>query len=58
MFGYVRPYKSEMLVREYEQYKAVYCEVCRQLGKEYGWTARFTLSYDCTFYAGAVRQIR
>lgn len=51
MFGYVRPYKSEMLVREYEQYKAVYCEVCRQLGKEYGWTARFTLSYDCTFYA-------
>ncbi len=51
MFGYVRPYKSEMLVREYEQYKAIYCELCRQLGKEYGWAARFTLSYDCTFYA-------
>ena len=51
MFGYVRPYKSELLVREYEQYKSVYCELCRELGKSYGWTARFTLSYDCTFYA-------
>ncbi len=51
MFGYVRPYKSELRVREYEQYKAVYCELCRVLGKEYGWLARFSLSYDCTFYA-------
>lgn len=51
MFGYVRPYKSELLVREYEQYKAVYCELCRVLGKEYGWAAKFSLSYDCTFYA-------
>lgn len=51
MFGYVRPYKSEMLVREYEQYKAVYCELCRVLGREYGWFSRFSLSYDCTFYA-------
>lgn len=51
MFGYVRPYSSELLVKEYEQYKAVYCELCRVLGKEYGWLARFSLSYDCTFYA-------
>lgn len=27
LFGYVRPNKSELLVREYEQYKAVYCQV-------------------------------
>lgn len=51
MFGYIRPQKSEMLVREYEQYKAVYCSLCRQLGKSYGMMARLTLSYDCTFYA-------
>ncbi len=51
MFGYVRPYKSELLVREYEQYKAMYCQLCRVLGKEYGWALRFSLSYDCTFYA-------
>ncbi len=51
MFGYVRPYKSELRVREYEQYKAVYCQLCRTLEREYGWLAKFSLSYDCTFYA-------
>ena len=51
MFGYVRPYKSELLVRQYQQYKAVYCQLCRTLGKEYGWLSKLTLSYDCTLYA-------
>lgn len=51
MFGYVRPQKSELLVREYEEYRAVYCSLCRRLGKSYGAAARLTLSYDCTFYA-------
>lgn len=51
MFGYVRPYKSEMLVREYDKYKGVYCELCRELGKSFGIGARFILSYDATFYA-------
>jgi len=51
LFGYIRPQKSELLVREYEQYKGVYCALCRQLGKSYGIISRLTLSYDCTFYA-------
>ena len=51
MFGYVRPYKSELLVRQYDQYKAVYCQLCRTLGQEYGWLSQLTLSYDCTLYA-------
>lgn len=51
MFGYVRPYKSELLVREYDQYKAVYCQLCRTLDREYGRLAKFSLSYDCAFYA-------
>lgn len=51
MFGYVRPNKSEMLVKEYAQYKASYCQLCKALGEEYGFAARFALSYDCTFYA-------
>jgi len=51
VFGYIRPQKSELLVREYEQYKGVYCSLCRQLGKSYGVVSRLTLSYDCTFYA-------
>ena len=49
MFGYVRPFKSELLVREYDQYKAAYCQLCRALREHYGRAASFPLSYDCTF---------
>lgn len=51
MFGYIRPQKSELLVREFEEYKAVYCALCSRLGKDYGPAARLVLNYDCTFYA-------
>ncbi|HEX3038524.1 MAG TPA: DUF5685 family protein [Oscillospiraceae bacterium] len=51
VFGYIRPQKSELLVREYEQYKGIYCNLCKQLGENYGVAARLTLSYDCTFLA-------
>ena len=51
MFGYLQIQKSELLVRETEAYKAVYCGLCRQMGKDYSVFTRFTLSYDCTFYA-------
>lgn len=50
MFGYVKPRKSELLVREYGEYKSIYCSLCRQLGKRYGVPARLALNYDCTFY--------
>ena len=51
MFGYLQIQKSELLVRESEAYKAVYCGLCRRMGKDYSVFTRFTLSYDCTFYA-------
>ncbi len=51
MFGYIRIAKPELKVKEYEMYKAVYCSLCRTLGKKYGIWSRFTLSYDFTFLA-------
>ena len=51
MFGYIRACKPEMRIKEYELYKAVYCSLCKELGKSYGIFARFTLSYDFTFLA-------
>ncbi len=51
MFGYLRPVKEELKVREYELYKSVYCGLCKHLGKDYGLFSRFTLSYDCTMLA-------
>lgn len=51
MFGYIKTYKPEMKIREYDAYKAVYCTICKQLRIEYGLFARFTLNYDYTFLA-------
>ncbi len=51
MFGYIKADKPEMKLREFETYKAVYCSLCKELGKSYGLLARLTLSYDFTFLA-------
>ncbi len=51
MFGYVRLFKPTVTMGEYEQYKGIYCTLCKRLGKHYGVAARFTLSYDMTFLA-------
>lgn len=51
MFGYIRADKPEMKVKEFEMYKAVYCSLCKELGKSYGFLSRLTLSYDFTFLA-------
>ena len=51
MFGYVKAYKPELRIKEFEFYKAVYCSLCRDLGKKYGIISRFSLSYDFTFLA-------
>ena len=51
MFGYVKLFKPTITMGEYEQYKGVYCTLCKRLGKRYGILSRFTLSYDMTFLA-------
>lgn len=51
MFGYIRAEKPELKIKDFEMYKAVYCSLCRRLGRSYGILSRFTLSYDFTFLA-------
>lgn len=51
MFGYIRAAKGDLKVKEYEFYKAVYCTLCKTIGREYSLLSRFTLSYDFTFLA-------
>lgn len=51
MFGYIKVDRANLLGKEYEAYKGIYCSLCKQLGKDYSVFARFILSYDCTFYA-------
>ncbi|MBQ8746620.1 MAG: hypothetical protein IJZ08_01970 [Clostridia bacterium] len=49
MFGYIRPLVPQMLVCENELYRAIYCGLCRAMGKHTGCASRFTLSYDFVF---------
>ncbi|MEG0853708.1 MAG: DUF5685 family protein [Angelakisella sp.] len=51
MFGYVKAWKPELRICEFEAYKAVYCGLCKDMGKRFGLWAHFTLSYDFTFLA-------
>lgn len=50
MFGYVTVYKPELKIKEYDVYKGIYCTLCKQMQKEYGFFSRFLLSYDAVFY--------
>ena len=54
MLGYVRTDTPELRMREYERYRALYCGLCRHMGKCTGQCSRMTLSYDFVFLA-AVR---
>lgn len=51
MFGYVLPAKSEMKMREFEEYRAYYCGLCKQLQKSYGAFSRLLLNYDLVLLA-------
>ncbi len=51
MFGYIKPYSQELLVKEYELYRAAYCGVCRCMQKHTGRLSSLTLSYDIVFLA-------
>ncbi|MEQ2512060.1 DUF5685 family protein [Faecousia sp. CLA-AA-H192] len=48
MFGYVKVYEDELLVRNWKRYKHAYCALCRQIGC-YSQAARMMLSYDMVF---------
>ena len=49
MFGYIKVFKPEMKVKDFEIYNAIYCGLCREMGKSYGMLSKFCLSYDMTF---------
>ena len=51
MFGYVKPYHKELLVKDYEFYRATYCGICRSMKKHTGVLSNVTLSYDSVLLA-------
>jgi len=51
MFGYIRPFKAELKVKEFEAFRGVYCGLCHALRRRCGFAARFVVNYDFTFMA-------
>ncbi len=51
MYGYVRPVKGELKVSEFELFQSVYCGLCQELARRYGFLSRFLVNYDLTFLA-------
>ena len=51
LFGYIKPYVPSLTVAQHEAYKAVYCGLCREMGKVTGQSSRLFLSFDLTYLA-------
>lgn len=49
MFGYIKPYKPELKLKEIVKYSNAYCALCDQLKCDYGLISTFILSFDITF---------
>ena len=49
MFGYIKPYKPELKLKDINRYSNAYCSLCNQLKVDYGPLGRFILNYDITF---------
>lgn len=51
MLGYVKAYKPNLKMSEYELYRGVYCSLCKNLGRRYSPLAQLFLSFDFTLAA-------
>jgi len=51
MFGFIRPVKDELRVREVRRFQEVYCGLCHAIRSRYGRFHTLFLSYDMTFFA-------
>ena len=57
MFGYVRAEMPYLYIKDDTLYKALYCGVCKGIGKCCGNTARMALSYDVAFLSAAIHNM-
>ena len=57
MFGYVRPDTPYLYVKDQTLHQAMYCGVCKGIGKSCGQLARFGLSYDVAFLSAILHNL-
>ena len=49
MFGYVIPDKPNMLMKDFTEFRAYYCGLCKAIGRDNPAFLRLLTNYDCTF---------
>lgn len=51
MFGFIKPFRDELKMREYDRFRSVYCGLCHEIAEKYGFLHTLALSYDCAYLA-------
>ena len=57
MFGYVKPEKPYLYMKDDTLYNALYCGVCKSIGKNCSQKARLSLTYDIAFFSALVHNL-
>ena len=57
MFGYVKYDLPNLFIKDYMLYRAMYCGLCKSIGKACGQRARIGLTYDVTFLSALLHNI-
>lgn len=58
MFGYIQPDSPYLFKKDETLYKALYCGLCKGIGKGCGQRARAALTFDMAFMSALVHNIR
>ena len=58
MFGYIAPDAPYLFKKDEKLYQAIYCGLCKSIGKGCGQRARTALTYDMAFASALIHNIR
>jgi hypothetical protein len=57
MFGYLKPETPYLYIKDDTLYKALYCGVCKSIGRTCSQEARLSLTYDIAFFSAVVHNL-
>ncbi|MDE7379963.1 MAG: hypothetical protein K2N14_02820 [Clostridia bacterium] len=57
MFGYINPDRPYLFIKDETLYKAIYCGMCRSIGKGCGNFSKTALTYDIAFMSALLHNI-
>ena len=57
MFGYLKPDNPYLYIKDDTLYKAIYCGLCKSIGRKCGQRARIALTYDVAFFSATTHNL-